>query len=268
MADLNAFRNFLVRARERADPASFPELRDQLEGRDPRGRRGRGLTQAHMDILLRRSAGTYERLERGKTIRPALLEGAGRVLRLSEDEWRALWAYAYSTSPPRPLHPASRALPREWQTTLDTLPPAAYIQDPEGHLLAFNAEFGRYFGDEPVPDNLLRWSLTSPVARTVLLDWRSMWAPALCGQLRAGLAVNRDSRVLNELFADVLADDQVAPLLRAAASTAPQANSPRPVRHPEFGNGWITMCAASPADFPEARLTIAPFHRDPPPLLP
>lgn len=260
MSDLCAFRDFLVQARGRTDPERFPALRDLLEGRDPRGRRGKGVTQAHMDILLRRSAGTYERLERGATVRPALLEGVGRILGLTEGEWRALWTYAYSTPPPRPLNPAGRALPGEWQMMLDTLAPAAYVQNQEGRLLAYNAEFARYFGGEPAPDNLLHWSLTAPVARTILLDWHSAWAPALCGQLRAALAANKNSRELRELLAEVLADDQAAPLLNAAASTAPQSNAPRPVRHPTLGPGWITMCAANPSDFPEARLTIAPFH--------
>lgn len=213
-----------------------------------------------MDVLLQRSAGTYERLERGTTIRPDLLEGAGRILGLTEDEWRAVWTYAYSTPPPRPLNPAARALPGEWQVMLDALGTGAYVQDPEGRLLAYNAEFSIYFGDEPAPESVLRWALTSPGAREVLLDWHSAWAPALCGELRAGLAANKESRVLNELMADVLADDETAPLLNAVASTGPQANVPRPVRHPKLGRGWLTICVASPADYPEGRMVIAPFH--------
>lgn len=261
MSDLRAFRDFLIQARSRIDPETFPVLRDLLDGRDPRGRRGKGVTQAHMDILLWRSAGTYERLERGTTVRPALLEAVGRILGLTEDEWRALWIYAYSTPPPRSLNPSGRALPGEWQMMLDTIAPVAYIQDQEGHLLAYNAEFEMYFGDEPVPHNLLRWSLTAPAAHMVLLDWHSAWAPALCGELRAAITVNKNSRVLNDLLADVLADEQTAPLLNAASSMAPQPNAPRPVRHPKLGRGWITMCAANLVDFPEARLTIAPFHQ-------
>lgn len=261
MSDVRALRAFLARARARTDPARFPALREFLEARDPRGRRPAGVTQAHMDVLLGRSAGTYRRLERGITVPAALLASAARILGLTEDEWRAVYAYAYSTPPPHPLTPLDGAVPGEWQAMLDSLGSAVYIQDQEGVVLAHNEAFSGYFGAESVPQNLLRWCLTSPAARTVLLDWHSAWAPALCTRLALSLAAHASSIGLRELRTDVLADDEVAPLLEAAPSAVPGLSSPRPLLHPLFGPGRVTLYATRPADFPQAQLMIMLFHR-------
>lgn len=264
MSDADALRDFLAYARSRIDPAQLPRLQEMLSRRDPRGRRLPGLTQAHMDLLLGRPLGTYHRIERTGAVRPADLESIGRILKLTEDEWRAVWSYAYSVAPPRPLTPAAgRVLPEEWQETLDSLPMAAYVLDEEGRLLGYNDGFAVFFGGEPVPGNLLHWSLLSPAARRTLADWHTQWAPALCRQLRSALARNRASATLNALLADALADDVTAQVLdassRTGASTAPQSTQPRRIRHPDLGPGWVTLCAASPTDSPGARLTIARF---------
>ncbi|MFI0942803.1 XRE family transcriptional regulator [Streptomyces sp. NPDC021020] len=213
-----------------------------------------------MDILLGRSAGTYQRLERGSAVPAGLLERVGRILALTEDEWRAVHAYAFATPPPRPLNRLDGALPDGWQVMLDSLGPAAYVEDREGIVLAHNEAFSGYFGDEPVPRNLLRWCLTAPSARVILRDWNSAWLPALCMQLRILLAGNANSRTLQELRADVLADSEAAPLLVAAPSTAPGLESPRPLLHPSLGGGQVTLYAARPTDFPEARLMIVHFR--------
>lgn len=262
VSDVCALRAFLANARARTDPAQFPELRGVLETRDPRGRRPAGITQAHMDILLGRSAGTYQRLERGSAVPAGLLERVGRILALTEDEWRTLHAYAYSTPPPRPLNRLDGAPPPGWQTMLDSLGPAAYIEDREGRILAHNEAFSGYFGDESVPRNLLRWCLTEPSARVILQDWHSAWLPVLCTQLRILLAGNATSTTLQELRADTLADSEAVSVLKAAPSTAPGLDSPRPLLHPMLGGGHVTLYAARPTDFPEARLMVVLFHRD------
>lgn len=266
MPDLCALRAFLAHARSRIEPAQFPELQDLLAKRDPRGHRPPGLTQTHMDLLLGRAPGTYHRLERRATIRPADLELIGRILNLSENEWRAVWSYAYSTPPPHPLNPSAvRSLPRDWQVALGAITSAAFIQDGEGHVLGYNDAFAAYFSPEPVPRDLLRWGLLAPAARHVLGDWHSQWAPALCRQLRLALARNKASDSLAALMADALADQVAAQALNAPhqpGTYMPQQTSPpRPVRHPGLGPGWITVCVASPADPPGTRLIIATFHR-------
>jgi transcriptional regulator with XRE-family HTH domain len=273
VSDLQALRAFLGFARSRIEASSFPELEAVLAARGARGPRSQGLSQAHMNVLLGRTAGTYERLERGVTLRPAVLEKVAVILGLTEDEWRALFSYAFSTEPPTPLSPAGGVtLPGEWQMLLDSVTPIAYIIDQDGILVGCNAAFRQVFGDHGVPHHLLRWGLTVSAARDILLDWRTEWAPGLFAQFRAALARN-SSETLTELLTDVLADEETAALYKAAgatASTGPQSNRPRPLRHAALGDGWLTMCAATPADAPGTRLTIAPFyegalppHRDP-----
>jgi hypothetical protein len=214
-----------------------------------------------MDVLLGCSPGTYKRLERGTTLPAALLANAARILGLTEDEWRAVYTYAYSVPPPHPLNPLDGAVPGRWQAMLDSLGSAAYIQDTEGRVLARNEQFADFFGAAPVPRNLLRWCLTDPAARSVLLDWHSVWAPALCTRLRLSLASHAGSTSLRELRADVLADAAIAPLLEAAPSRVPGLSSPRPLVHPRFGPGRVTLYASRPAEFPQARLMIMLFHR-------
>jgi hypothetical protein len=256
----------LTHARSRVEPAQFPELHGLLANRDPRGRRPPGLTQSHMDLLLGRAPGTYHRLERRAAVRPADLERIGQILNLSEDEWRVAWSYAYAAPPPRPLNSsARRPLPPEWEVALDSLAPAACIQDEEGLILGYNDAFAAYFSGEPVPHSLLRWGLLAPAARHILADWHSQWAPAFCAELRVGLARNKASASLTALMADALTDEVTAELLNSVhesgTSVTPQTSGPRPVRHPELGPGWITLCVASPTDSPGTRLIIAPFHR-------
>jgi hypothetical protein len=268
MADLQALQDFLISARSRTDASSFPGLRPALASRDPRGRRILGISQLQMDALLGRAAGTYGRLERGAGITPGLLQDVAKALRLTEDEWRAVWHFAYSAEPPNPLHPsAGLVLPGEWQYALDAIGSAAYIIDREYRVVAHNAAFRAAFGAHRAPSNLLRWALTERESRGVLLDWRTAWAPGLFAQLRAALARHADSAALSALRADVLATDETARLYQAAGSAAsagPQATRPRPFRHAQLGTGWLTMCAAGPADAPGSRLTICHFGTTPP----
>lgn len=81
-------------------------------------------------------------------------------------------------------------------------------------------------------------------------------------QLRILLAGNATSETLQALRADVLAGGEVASLLEAVPSAAPGLDSPRPLLHPTLGGGRVTLYAARPTDFPEARLMIVLFCRD------
>ncbi|MBM9508040.1 MmyB family transcriptional regulator [Actinacidiphila acididurans] len=266
MADLPALKKFLSSARSRTDASAFPELRSVLAQRDNRGRRRHdtGLTQAHMDILLGRTPGTYERLERGTGVRKNVLEESARVLRLTEDEWRTAHRFAFGADPPHPLsQKAGLTLPGAWLTALDSIESIAWISDPEGRLLAHNAAFAQLFDHGGAPSHPLRWALTSPEARVNLIDWETAWAPFLMARLRAALALQENSTPLTRLRTDVLSDASTAELFEAHSATAittPPSGTPLPCRHPQRGTGWLTLSTASPDDAPGTRLTIATFH--------
>ncbi|SEO74180.1 MmyB family transcriptional regulator [Actinacidiphila rubida] len=263
MADLPALRTFLAQARARIDASAYPELHVTGASRDRRGRRGPGLTQAHMDTLLGRAAGTYAALERGKTRHPGLLEAVARILQLTTDEWRGVHAFAFSTEPLEPLYPPAGLLMADrWQAVLDSQSQMAFIMDSEGQILAHNEPFRALFAPAPMPVDFLRWTLTSPAAREVLLEWDIHWAPAFVARFRTALALQAGSTILNELLEDVLADPVTARLYQAsesAASIMAQAEPYRPIRHSRFGRGWMTLCAAILSDTPGARLYVAPF---------
>lgn len=263
MADLLALRTFLVQARARTDASQFPQLRAQVAQRDPRGRRRAGLTQAHMDTLLGRTTGTYGDLERGAAVRPGLLKDTARILQLTHDEWRTVWAWAFSTEPSEALaKPPGLLLGDRWQAVLDSMTSMASICDAEGQILAYNEPFRALFGPRPVPANWLRWTTVDPTAREVLIDWPTHWAPASFARFRTALALHNESQHLNELLQEILADEETARLYETAGSTtsmASQAAARRPVRHSTWGDGWVTLCTANPTDTPGTRLYIAPF---------
>jgi len=266
MADLPALRNFLAQARARIDASTYPELDNPTSPRDPRGRRGPGLTQAHMDTLLGRAPGTYANLERGKTRHPGLLKAVARILQLTTDEWRGVHAFAFSTEPLEPLHPPAGLLMADrWQAVLDAQTQIAFIMDSEGQILAHNEPFRVLFAPAPVPVDFLRWTLFSPAARELLLDWHTQWAPAFFARFRTALSLQSDSKILNELLEDLLTDPETAHLYQeseAAASIMSQAEPYRPIRHPRFGQGWMTLCTAVLMDTPGARLYVGPFFEE------
>jgi len=248
------------------DPSEFPQLQTHVAERDPRGRRRQGLTQSHMDTLLGRTAGTYERLERGVAVRAALLKETARILRLTTDEWHGLWAFAFSEQPPSPLDKSVEpTLADRWQWVLDAQSSMAVIIDAEGHTLAYNEPFAGLFGEEQVPADLMRWTLFDPRAREVLADWPTHWAPYLLAKLRTALALHGESQGLNGLLQEVLADADTTRLYEAAGaatSVASDATPFRPLRHPTFGDGWMTVCAAGPLDAPGVRLYFASFTKE------
>ncbi|MDJ0344815.1 XRE family transcriptional regulator [Streptomyces sp. H10-C2] len=271
MGDVRALRKLLAGARSRADPASWPELRSALVQRDARGRRAEdgGLTQAHMDQLLCRAAGTYNRLERGTAVPEVLLRDVARILRLTDQEWGALWRYAFAKEPPYPLDAdLGLVIPGAWKVALRSIGSMAYITDRDWNVVDHNEAFSRMFLRRQVPHNTMRWMLTDAEARITLADWHTAWAPLLVAQLRAAVALDPESRTLITLHREVRADPVSGPIYEAAGGQAyiqPRAEAPRPLHHAELGPGWATMCAAGPFGSPGARCIIVLFDEGPPP---
>ena len=182
--DAVALRRLLTERRNAVHPGSFG-LTARTEGS---GRRAAGLTQEQMDLLTDRTPGTFNRLENGRLASPsrALLERVAEILRLSEQEWTALWLYARGHHPPAPLSPESGlSVPGAWKEVVDGIGHMAYVNDASYNVLAHNAAFAGLFPGAVVPENIMRWTVLSPEARRTFPNWEHRWAPSVLPQLRA-----------------------------------------------------------------------------------
>lgn len=249
----------LTAARERIDPAELGLKRP----RDPRGKKARGLTQSQVARALGCSTQTYNKLECGRGTKPApeLLQRVAEILHLNEHQWRELWTAAVGHGPPWPLHPDELSVPDIWRHAVHQLEIMAYLSDPAWDVLESNDAFARMFPAKQPPANVLRWMLLDQEARTeVLLDWEDRWCPGLISQLIAARAAHPHNAVLEQLDADVRADDLAGAIYAGDAQAFTKPDNERPMNHAVHGHGWAHLASAQPVDSPGARLVLIDFR--------
>ena len=262
--DRDALQRLLTTARARANPASFPQLRFVVDHRDARGRRAEnmGLTQDMMDMLLGRSIGSYGAFERGRKTPEHLFADVARLLAFSHQEWTSLWRYAAGKEPPYALDTAlGLGVAGAWQLLVDATSTICYINDRDWNVVVWNNAVDRLFAPNPVPGNMMKWILTHPDARVILAEWDTYWAPALVAELRAAHALHPESGTLARLVEDARRDPEAGPIYdrQHLPYVQPQADAPRPMLHPEYGNGWVYVCGAAIFGSPSARMMQFPF---------
>ncbi|MCC3768882.1 helix-turn-helix transcriptional regulator [Streptomyces sp. UNOC14_S4] len=175
-------------------------------------RSGRGKPLSQKEIA--RRAGVSERwyrnLEGGQPVSLAgdVLERLGSALTLGPDERMVLYTRAYGgATPPEPNIEGSDA---DALRALAHLVEAAekfphYLIDHTWDVIAHNPAMAAWFPWVREPSaNLLRWALTSPEARTQLVDWRRN-AEVYLGQLRFALAGRPKDAALRGLLDELLA---------------------------------------------------------------
>jgi len=250
--DRKALRSLLVERRSAIDPASRGL---------PQSARTTGLTQAQVDQLLHR-VDAYRMLEAGRIRSPALMEEVALLLDFTEQEWVKLWLYARGQHPPKPLYPETgQAVPGAWQELLDGQTHMAYITDRRWRIVAYNTAFADMFPHGTVPDNLMRWMVLDPSARTTLTGWEHHWAPPVLAQLRAAVAEYSDDKGLADLEKEVLADPVIGPIYTASWSANVYPNGDqRPLNHTSLGPGWVTICTFWPGTAQGARGLFLIFH--------
>lgn len=254
----NALKELLRERRALIEPEDHGLLRPSGPGR-----RTAGLSQRQVDELTGRKPDTYYRLESGRYTNPPVdyLQQVGRLFGLNEQEWRSLNRYAGVGDPPFPLNPASGLeIPGVWQEAVDGIRHMAYVNDASWNLLACNAPFRELFPDGRIPQNTMRWMLLDPIARDMLLDWDTVWAPLVLPQLRAAIAVRPDDVVLKEIAEDALADPVLARLWETGGAHIHPDGDERPIHHAVHGPGHVTMCAAEPLGAPGGRLIFLVYH--------
>ena len=234
-----------------------------LSRQDGRGRRARGLSQHQVDELTDRAYSTYSRLESGRTSNPPIdyLEQVARLFGLNEQEWGCLCRFSGIGEPPYALNPKSGLqVPGVWQEAVDGISHMAYVNDASWNLLAHNDRFTELFPDGRVPQNTMRWMLLDPVARGMLLDWETVWAPLVLPQLHAALSVRSDDETLLQIAREAEKDPVLARLAGAGGAHIHPDGDERPIQHAVHGPGHVTMCASEPLGSPGARLIFLIYH--------
>ncbi|WFB10568.1 helix-turn-helix transcriptional regulator [Streptomyces sp. LX-29] len=251
---------FLIERRAAIHPEDVG-LTTRTEGS---GRRAPGLSQTQVEELLG-THGKYARLERAALTAPPLelLLAVGRLFRLTEQEWSILWRYARGENPPRPLaRDAGLEVHGSWARVVDAQTEMSYLNDAAWNVLHYNAAFAELFPDRRVPKNTMRWMLLAQEARGIMVDWATSWAPFIAPQLRAMRAARPANATLAAIERDVLADEIAGPIYRDGPDVRVHPDGDeRPLDHPTHGRGWVTVCAASPFNSPDARLMVLPFRR-------
>ncbi|MFK8909714.1 helix-turn-helix domain-containing protein [Streptomyces sp. YS-3] len=246
-------------------------LRPEEAGLPPRpaaGRRGprvRGLSQTDVDFLMRKGVGTYQKVESG-ALRPtpAYLLELARVLRFKDSEYIYAHLEYFGTEPSLPLHPAAEPdLLPSWQQVLDGQREMAYITDFRYNLRFHNEPFAQMFPRGEPPENTMAWMLLDREAREfTLMDWGSVWLPALVPALRASLAAHPDDPVLLGIREGLMDDPWTRRHYQESGSAKIHPDGDRrPLRHAILGEGHVTMMLSQFPNPSGARYTTLLFDR-------
>lgn len=201
---------FLRSRRERIAPADVG-----LPG-GPR-RRTQGLRREEVAVLAGLSPTWYTYLEQGRRIQPSreVLDSLARVLRLTEDERRYIHILAHGNfiqASPLETDLPTTELVRQVVAVTDGSPYPVYASNQYADLVAWNQACCEWYDDwnsMPAQErNILRWMLTSPVARRRLVDWEAdtkdvvaRWR-AECGRRPADQVVQQRISDLSRLSTD------------------------------------------------------------------
>lgn len=231
-----------------------------------RGRRAPGLRQEDMDLLLGRSEGTYNRLERGvlSGVTPELCRDVAELLRFSDEEWQSLWLFLFDHRPPSPLDRAGASMINaHWrEVVLDHRSPA-YVADQAWNLIYWNAAFEAIFPGRVVPANTMHWMMLSPDGRRRLVDWPTQWAPQVLPQLRTAVMEYPENPTLRRLDREMRRDPVAGPMYRDCHQAYRQPDGDvRYLLHDALGERVRTTIAyAEPAGRPGSRFMVLMLAR-------
>jgi transcriptional regulator with XRE-family HTH domain len=232
-------------------------------------RRTTGLRREEVALLANLSTTYYTFLEQGRPVRPSeqVLAALASALRMSAAERHYLLVLAYGAGdggggnegsrgavadhPPERLDPAARDL------VLRLEPFPTLVKGRRWDVLAANPAARELFGDwQPSPGptpNLLRWMLTSDLAREVYLEWEPE-ARAMLGRFR--LASGRHPA---DPGFDALVDEplQLSAQMRAwwpLRDVAAIGSGTKKLRHPRLGPLTYSHVVLQVADHPDQTL--------------
>jgi transcriptional regulator with XRE-family HTH domain len=171
-------------------------------------RRAVGLRREEVAVLAGLSPTWYTYLEQERDIKPSreVLDSLARVLRLTEDERRYVHNLAFGTIvdvAPLDSDLGLADLVKQIVAQFEVSPYPVYGGDQYGDVLAWNEAACEWYEDwgamPPANRNILRWLLSSPQARTRLVDWESV-AKDSVARWRTEYARHPADRVMQQLF--------------------------------------------------------------------
>ena len=240
---------FLRSRRERIAPA---DAGLPVTGR----RRTPGLRREELALLAGISATWLTYLEQGRDVRPSdqVLDALARALRLNAAEHEHLRRLAGGGPTPGENAP-ERAAPEVAGVPALLGDNPAYVTGLCYDLLAHNAAAAELLqGIEP-DGNLVRWILTAPAAREVLIDWEQE-ARSVLARLRAIAGRHPDHPRVTRLVTELTeASPEVREWWPRYDIQFSHAGRKR-LRHPRLGPITVPHAAFQVADRPEQTLVI------------
>ncbi|MGK4906491.1 MmyB family transcriptional regulator [Streptomyces albus] len=247
-SERSAITRLLRQARERQSPQGSAETGAEVKDH-PLGR-NRGLTQNQVAEMAGVSRRWYGSLEAGKPGNYSLkfLTAVRHALDLTDEEWRTLLRLARGLSSNAQSDLGSPVVPSDISDSLRTFvrrqTGIAYVSDHRWDLLAHNDAAIRTFPWMVHCNNVMEWVLTSPEARSQLVNWEEEWARPIAAQLRLQAERwTKDAR-LHTVIRRVLADPIVAALWQDPQLPAlphPDATRPRHIRLPQRRNRTVEV---------------------------
>lgn len=197
-------------------------------------------------------------IEQGRdvSISPPTLARLAMALCLTPAERAYLFELAGRRDPDAP-HPAAISRAPEAITALvDALPHPAYGLDRLWNACAWNTAAERLFSGwlgEGLQRNLLRYTFTDPLARTLLPDWE-LRARRLLAEFRADYGRMLDDPALDELIEELKRESDLFAREWDAQSVLAREGGTRTFVHPQDGPLVFVQHTLSPADRPDHKL--------------
>ncbi|QNP71527.1 helix-turn-helix domain-containing protein [Streptomyces roseirectus] len=248
----------LRQARARRDTADVPGFNDLFGAKLTRG-----ITQQQTARLAGVSRRWYGNLEAGRpgNYSDAFLYAVRRILDLDDDEWGIVYGIARGRAPSTPRSgPSAHKLSPVLLSLVEQSPTwGIYLSDHCWDLLACNKKAQEYFPWMSDGVNVVEWVLTSPEARTQLIDWRESWAlPSM-----AALRVHAEKWPHDERLQEIIEKVRLDPTVRKMWDDAdlptvayPVSSSPRRLHLPRYGGKEFTVriIVLEPLELPNCRL--------------
>ncbi|TKC83049.1 transcriptional regulator [Trinickia terrae] len=227
-------------------------------------RRTPGLRREEVAQLCGVSPTWYTWIEQGRPV-SASAEALARIavaLQLSRAERAYLFELAAQRDPAEPDQAAADA-PAALIETVQLIDAPAYVLDRQWTALAWNAPAADLFvgwlddarGGHPRDRNLLRFTFTSPAARTLIVDWETR-ARRLAAEFRADSIRHLNDAPTRTLIDALSAESEAFAHFWASQDVGEREGGTREFDHPRHGRVVYDQITLKPAHREDLKLVV------------